>query len=258
MAMPVGPFKNFIVPIDTEDDPEKKHKESAPVLRAEFQIPPSVVACYEASQQKNDRREKLKIGMEFLGVALVIITLWATWIAADAAKNSADTAVATLKFTEASAHLDQRAWVGVADFVTPELKAGEKADFGVIITNSGKTPALKVQVQMIGRMLGKDLVFSPSYPLKPPGSSVTILDPGMRACVNDLHLTYRFSQGEVDNMRNGIVVMYLFGKISYEDIFRRPHCRTFCRYLSPDFGAANVCDTYNNEADEACDQENNQ
>jgi hypothetical protein len=55
-----------------------------------------------------------------------------------------------------------------------------------------------------------------------------------------------FSEGDVDKLRSGDYVLYLYGKIDYRDAFSRLHHTTFCQYIMPDLKTVNHCDKGNN------------
>jgi hypothetical protein len=153
--------------------------------------------------------------------------------------------------------LDQRAWVGVGKVVVPKLEVGKEASFGVTIVNSGKTPALKARAHLTTHFFDveKEKQFVPVPLTNPPRKSETILDPGIDMRIGQLNPTHKLGKEVVDGIKKKTVIVYLFGKISYWDIFNRPYCRRFCRYLSSDLNTASGCDTYNEEVEGECKEE---
>jgi len=45
--------------------------------------------------------------------------------------------------------------------------------------------------------------------------------------------------------KSGAVVLYVFGEIRYEDIFKEPHVTRFCMYLVPSLAGFTDCSVYN-------------
>jgi hypothetical protein len=50
---------------------------------------------------------------------------------------------------------------------------------------------------------------------------------------------------DIDNIASGKIIYYLYGQITYADIFRNAHETTFCMYLKRDMTEFEHCDTYN-------------
>lgn len=101
----------------TSQNPGQQHEDSAPILRAEPQVPHAAIDAYHAEQAKSYRLERLKFGVEVLTVlAIVIYTCiayrqWrsmreateASKRSADAAASAADTTQKTLTSSNESA-----------------------------------------------------------------------------------------------------------------------------------------------------------
>src|SRR5262245_2019771 len=100
IVITIGPRKQFHVPIGGAEEAEEQGSEPTPVLRAELQIPPVIVNRYEAHQQQQDRRERLKTAIDSLTLLAILGTLVVTGISTCAAVRSAETANAALKATE--------------------------------------------------------------------------------------------------------------------------------------------------------------
>jgi len=174
--------------------------------------------------------------------------------AADAAKNQADTSTRALNATIAQSRLDQRAWLGTPFTIEPEfrdsgkrvyLKVGERPNFAVQIANSGKSIARNVTVQVDFKIIGRQEPFAPTYRVPIPGSSVTVLLPGAHVSIGTGVIPAATTQNEVDDIVSGSKVLYVYGSIVYEDIFRESHHSNFCLHLDPKLTNFAVCPTYN-------------
>lgn len=159
---------------------------------------------------------------------------------------------AALEVTIANARNDQRAWVGPIDTVGPQFKdangqpiyfaEGQRASLGVVIANSGKTPARRVEHRFSYRTLPNGTPFTPRYPQPPRQAGV--IQPGARPQLVIATETAPTAQN-IQTYRSGSQILYLFGHVTYEDIYGKPHYTTFCMYLLADLSAFGDCDTYN-------------
>jgi cell division protein FtsI/penicillin-binding protein 2 len=133
---------------------------------------------------------------------------------------------------------DQRAWVGPIEVTLPQfsdgshavyLKEGSQATIGVTITNSGKTPARKFMPRIQMGVLRTGKPFIPEYPALSTRQSVAVVHPGMKP------ILYAPPFGPpkqlIDAIAGGQYVLYLYGIMTYEDIYNRPHKTTFCMFI---------------------------
>lgn len=144
-----------------------------------------------------------------------------------------------------NSQLDQRAWVGPVEAIMP--KAGEKPEphLGVKIMNSGKTPARRLLTKISTQYLPAEAEFAPSYKDNSVKPGVSVIQPGMRINLFSLATLGVMTPQEIDGVRTGRNILYLYGLITYEDIFGRPHSTRFCLYLQSDLSGFNACSTYN-------------
>jgi hypothetical protein len=170
--------------------------------------------------------------------------------AASAASIQATNSERSLKATIDNFHLEQRAWVGLADALPPlfveggkrvYVKEGEEASFGFVITNSGRTPATNVVQGTSYIDLPRGTKFSPQY----PGTNrAEVLQPNIRVWAMTPN-TEPFTKPQVDGLKNGAYTLYVFGKVSYDDVFGVVHHTTFCMQLSRDLTGFSACPAYN-------------
>lgn len=169
-----APDKDSINSINKGNQSEAEHQETPPVLRAELQIPHSVIDAYQTDQKRKNRLERWKFRVEIL--TLLVVTVYtivayhqwrtmrnatkATQRSAEAAQKSADAAkeavrVArdTLTVSREGLRLEQRAWIGIPEVVVdnPEQTSDSVSYKGIslIFRNSGRTPAINSRMSYI-------------------------------------------------------------------------------------------------------------
>jgi hypothetical protein len=222
--------------------------------------------------KEKDREANLA---DYLVVLLTtVIAFWAgmTWwemhdagtqtnriIAADerlatAMENSVKEAGKSLDATIDNFHLDQRAWIGPNEMLPPPfmdgtrrvyMKEGEQVQWGVIITNTGKTPAKNVTQRTSYRSLPATAEFTVRYP--GAAQHVGVIEPNAKVWAMP-PTTERLMKTQVESYTTGVNKLYFYGTISYEDIFSKEHHTTFCFYLVKDLSGFTNCEIYN-EAD---------
>ena len=141
--------------------------------------------------------------------------------------------------------LERRAWVAAQGIVNPTIESGKPLSFTVPISNSGATPGHIAQVRVQTRTLAADAAFVASYDPTESGSAM-VIQPGMNVGVIRSG-TQTLTQEHIAVLKSGSVRVYVFGEITYRDIFSRSHRTTFCQWLDKDF-LFKWCSTYN-EAD---------
>jgi hypothetical protein len=151
-------------------------------------------------------------------------------------------------------YLDQRAWVGITDAIEAPLKDAEKTVYvkegseilyGVIMANTGKTPAVKIQTRVSMKAYRPGEQFKPVYDRASPEPSLTVLQPGGRVLL-DVGPSDQIPTADlVDQLKTRTIVLYFYGTISYEDVFRNAHHTTFCYFLRPNLTTTSPCGTYN-------------
>ena len=156
--------------------------------------------------------------------------------AAVAAKASADTAKkqveiadaalrstirqsqAALNASIAASRTDQRAWIGVLGYSDLNITAGAMIRMRVMISNSGKTPALKVKTNITGKLIRPDERFVPTYAAPYNVESASVIQPGASAGM--VAIGDPFTATDVGMINDRRLIFYMYGKIRYEDIFK--------------------------------------
>jgi hypothetical protein len=215
-----------------------------------------------SGDNKKDPYEYLKTSVSIGSLVISILALAASIYSARASNKSASaaqenvaTSRAALQATIDSNRLDQRAWVGIVQRVEQVIEVGSPVKVSIRLRNSGKTPALNVSpLIMPASLLSKQ-----KFPTSPPYISGTnprgkfVIQPGPGAEVRVEVEGTKLSQGDIDELKNGTRTGYVYGKISYDDIFYKPHCATFCLRIDSNLTGVSFCDTYNNETDGYCE-----
>lgn len=165
-----------------------------------------------------------------------------------AATKAAKAAEDSVTLAKESARIDQRAWVAVTGIVSlPEANKPFVANAN--LRNSGKTFAKSVVVTVHSRVI-ENKIDEPAFEQSPPESnSVSILPPSADfEC--GIYNTKILPQVAIDKLYSGEIRLFVFGKITYKDIFNCPHWTTFCYVFHPASRRFVAYKTYN-EIDEA-------
>jgi hypothetical protein len=201
----------------------------------------------EARQRRADRRDGIRLGVEIAALFIGTVGLFALIQTLSETRRSVDVAVD-------NAHMDQRAWVIPSKvIVPPEVKEGVPLVFGVQVVNSGKTPALNMGIVVVGEVWPRSRSFVPRFkgvPVTSPERSIGTLLPTtpVTAPMEPTILTKEQSE----RFRSNAVVLYLYGEVSYQDVFNKPHCTMFCFTYAPKEGT-HVWGKYNDIADTKCE-----
>lgn len=203
-------------------------------------------AIAEASKQQSDNTKTLAKSAQEQATAAIdqVRELKGVVKATEASVNAAKESI---RVAQENIRLDQRAWVGLGGAIHRNVTAGSQGTFGFTIINSGKTPALKVKTFAAARYLRKGVKFSPLDPSELPGQeSTSVLHPTSRVEATTTFPGNRaFTEAEIAAFKQGDIIMYFFGKITYWDFFKNPRYTHICLYMGQDLATAKGCDTYN-------------
>jgi hypothetical protein len=205
-----------------------KRKVGSPI-----QIPRSI-SHQKSSDGHRDKPNWVEVGQFILAVLTFITALGLACIyykqmeanktQATAAVNQFAVMTNQLNEMQFAREMDERAWVNVfrmtvATNVSPII-------FEAHFKNTGKTPSKKTSAGM-GATLDTNVVLSAKYITN---SSSQILPPGVESEVLcDLLL----SEAERQDVMNGKKLIYVYGRISYEDVFTTEHWSRFCYIMDP-------------------------
>lgn len=160
---------------------------------------------------------------------------------AQMAQNSAD----SIQATQEAMRQDQRAWMGL-DSVTGKPEGDKPFDIMLALKNTGRTPARSVVIYS---------TYDPVATGMPPEFK-KIGDPIKVGFVspNAMHFfIIHPSQGKIVTKEQLPIFQtysfYVFGILTYEDIFRKKHWFTYCLSMEPDGSRYDYCPNHNDVGD---------
>jgi hypothetical protein len=171
-----------------------------------------------------------------------------------AMENAVGQAKLSLDTTVDQFHLEQRAWLGVQKFNSsiitgaldvPYIEADRDIRFIAQVVNSGKTVAMNTKADIAFQFLPNGTPLIPRFgqAKPPPVVSALVIQPG--ATVFMQSLPTKFSANQIAAAAQSALVLYIYGRIHYRDVFGKQHLTEFCSYLTPDLRSFNACATYN-------------
>jgi hypothetical protein len=167
---------------------------------------------------------------------------------AGAMESSVAQAQKTLDASIKSFQLEQRAWVGV-EGINGDIQLNKPYSILVAFRNSGKTPAKQVSLHMQFNPVrkGEALKFTYSEPI----SSQGFVPPNGTFTSSEISPTrgVPLGESEMELIKSGKLRAYLYGTVTYEDIFNRSHWMRFCYFIGIDAKSYTACDGHN-DADE--------
>ena len=128
-------------------------------------------------------------------------------------------------------------------FLVPDIPG---AKFGVLIANSGKTPALHTTYAINRKYLTSKERFTPTYEgAEDQTPSVSVIQPNMRMALTTLPMNRGLTDEEIRQLGSGEEILFVFGHIEYTDVFKQPHTTTFCFSATRDLAGMVTCSVYN-------------
>ncbi|MGA2428584.1 MAG: hypothetical protein ABSH13_08780 [Candidatus Acidiferrum sp.] len=213
-------------PQDTTTD-ERRALQSNPLRVFVERIPPPTPQ-QESREDRKERRDRKNIWIQ--GAIAFFACVYAT--------------VAFFQW-RAQIHglkIDQRAWVGVMTADPPDLRP--KSDFSVRVhvINSGHTPALNFSSEIVLHSLRKEETFEPVYGAGIENPSRGVIQPNEIIFLQSIQTP--LTQLQIDWIKNGNFILYVYGRMSYDDIFNVTHHTTFCKEVLSE-SLVRDCGTYN-------------
>jgi hypothetical protein len=146
---------------------------------------------------------------------------------------------------------EQRAWIGAIMVTNAVFKEDAIPSYSIIVINSGKTPALHVHSITMNKSRPKGEKIEFDYPpiIGKQINSDMVLQPGAQSSLNNgPSEAGTLSKAQADIVASGDYWWWIYGKMTYQDAFKRTHHTKFCFIMTPDLKYGQPCDTYN-EAD---------
>jgi hypothetical protein len=164
-------------------------------------------------------------------------------------ESSANTAKASIRATQDAMRLDQRAWIGMAALnITDDIAKGTVPKADVWIVNTGKTPAIHTETKGQALVICGDFPKSPRYNIPGGKLSHAMLMPNqpVRIGLIDLFSDVALDDKYIAAIRKSPCDLYVYDRITYLDVFKRPHWRHQCEVWDKDTPKTfNVCSVYN-------------
>jgi hypothetical protein len=266
-------------PAAIKNQTDEKAKAPTPPVPPETQSPSKPIGNQNSNQDKDYRLQRwnlrVQIVLAFATIGVFIAAIiyarfaYKQWCAmdatfgeiqkqtpaivktSDASMIAANVAEQTLKSNIDIARRDQRAWVGPVQVLQPTLKdainkpvyvvEGPRVTFEARIINSGKSPARKVRANANCYLLSAEKPLSPGY--SQPMIPVGVLQPQVPYAIRTE--IPALTTLTIENIKRGNEILYVFGRITYEDAFTEPHWTIFCMKLNPSLDNFSACNTYN-------------
>ncbi len=135
----------------------------------------------------------------------------------------------------------QRAWVGLADASAQPL-TNNGGGFTIKLQNTGQTPALDLQIAGAVRVEGMD------EPGEPPELTTSAHNPAGTLIPGAAYTTdvwFQASAEAVSGLARDQLRAVTFLRVTYQDVFLRPHETKVCFYWHKSLPAVQSCDRYN-------------
>ena len=161
--------------------------------------------------------------------------------AAESARKSATAAAESATTAHEALELGQRAWVTIDDVkVTQKNNLAYPTVVFTTVKNGGNTPVIDFSTY-------QHWVVVPTFPKNPtyetaPDKSRAPLGPGSEV---QLVAEMQYTPQEITQIREDKLSLYLYGRATYEDVFRKPHATHWCLIFRPETQQFSVCSTHN-------------
>lgn len=265
--------------------PPKDHTDDSnqplPPTGMKSQSHPPVDEDTESQYAHKKRKDDIKLGLQIVGLVVLVaytiftgVMMLSTQQAADAAKTSADVAVATLNSSgitvnktlaemkrqsdamrdnvdialdgikiskmsidkaESRSRLDQRAWMGI-ESISGKPEVDKPFIISIKFKNSGDSPAKNAKIQTWNQIDKSDI--PPRFDVV--GQRIKGMDStGIVAPGGHVISSIKVYSGEpitktvFDSINNGERSVFVFGMLTYDDIFGQHHWITYCYCLTP-------------------------
>jgi hypothetical protein len=152
-----------------------------------------------------------------------------------------DQSVATMQELRQEVRVDQRAWIGLTEATIQPLTS-DGGGFTIKLQNTGKTPALDVQVAAAITLEDIAQPLGPRAPNPAGGSSAGTMMPGSGYTTDVWFRTSPETLSSLAHEETRVVNLVL---VTYKDVFQAPHSSTICFYWHSSVSRVMPCDSYN-------------
>jgi hypothetical protein len=162
--------------------------------------------------------------------AAASFTGYQAWIAKDTAKRQL------------------RAYISVPEAYVKYARNGARPDGWIAISNAGQTPAYQVQLDSETRILDYPLITSFTF-LTNHHYEIGNLGPQSKLSPSQIG-DEDLPADEFAELKNGQRRIFLYGTITYKDVFKKQHYTNYCLNFVMDNPVGNFCDTHNDSDEE--------
>jgi hypothetical protein len=159
---------------------------------------------------------------------------------------AANNAKASIRSTQDTLRIDQRAWLGVTRISPPESFAVDKPFVTLVtLTNTGKTPAKDISVTYTIRPGDPN---SPDFSVLDPAVSRGVLFPngesGLRLDATR-KTAEKLPQDTYTQIQSGQTILLVYGMVRYTDVFGYTHWAKSCSFFDKNNGNFAQCHGHN-------------
>jgi hypothetical protein len=176
-----------------------------------------------------------------IAAAIALGGLYFVYLQAFSARVAAESSAEQVTLMKESMKLTERAWVGVTDKVMLTFQTDKPMKAKVVLQNTGKTPAVKCvthgKIVQVNERWTKERFESFRDPDGPQLGIAMTPNADVRSLFNG-------PIPNIEQIRTGKAFVYFFGRITYLDIFDKPHFTKFCGIYDMDENAFVNCGEY--------------
>jgi hypothetical protein len=146
---------------------------------------------------------------------------------------------------------DQRAWVSVPSVNGTKPAVGEKLQFAVHLTNTGRTPARNVVVHPGDEIVGRGV--EPNFSTETKDIRLGILSPGSERTYENF--VPELTKEGIESLKKQTLSVH--GTVTYDDIFGCHHWITYGAYLVDDWSKYAFYSEHNDTDNDSCQNGSN-
>ncbi|HEY4362771.1 MAG TPA: hypothetical protein VGN17_17510 [Bryobacteraceae bacterium] len=219
-----------------KDDTKNKDYLIQPTIRSIVELPPDFIRSQESGQNKNYRLQKREAAIARLNYRVNRCIKRAAWFTFGCAFIYAGITAGQWYELRRSFTIDQRAWMSVDQFaVVNEPEADHSFSVGVLLQNTGKTPALKEVCQAYPLLWRSQPPngppMTPFNDNSPATGSENAFAPGAKNIECDT-TPWTPDAALVTDYREHRAALYIHVNIKYRDIFSIEHWTKACAFHS--------------------------
>lgn len=222
----------------------QREPEVQQIINPELRLPVAVSEYCRAqaeTQPAKERRERIRTFLEIAAFLAAAILAYFTYSTLQQVKRQADAAEHSLKESGNAFRTDERAWVAF-DILNLIFQKGYPLEIVTEFTNSGKTPALKVQTCQVAEIVEnsrRDIDLSCPDKARSPGFTIVMPGRHLHRLSNAAGYNWKGPSPTTDGLLNDHLLhrlshdsrVFLYGRVDYRDVFDKPHWITFCSIL---------------------------